>query len=110
MTFFLCGLSVLGSLAVSFSIFSQLQGMCQKQGAINDQSAELSDLGMYTMEQQAGLARLAAEQQALKENLERLNQESGNRSQILGSLDDIAKDMQKVVEDLERMNLFVIPL
>ena len=85
--------------------FAQLQGMCQKQGTINDQSVELSELGMYTMEQQAGLARLAAEQQALKENLERLNQESINRSQILGSLDDIAKDMQKVVEDLERMKV-----
>jgi len=85
--------------------FAQLQGMCQKQGAINDQTSDLSELGMYTMEQQAGLARLAAEQQALKENLERLNQESGNRSQILGSLDDIAKDMQKVVEDLERMKV-----
>jgi hypothetical protein len=86
-------------------VFSQLQGMCQKQGAINEQTFDLSDLGMYTMEQQAGLARLAAEQQALKENLERLNQESGNHSQILGSLDDIAKDMQKVVEDLERMRV-----
>ncbi|MCJ7458858.1 MAG: hypothetical protein MUP17_07690 [candidate division Zixibacteria bacterium] len=85
--------------------FAQLQGMCQKQGTINDQSVELSELGMYTMEQQAGLARLAAEQQALKENLERLNQESSNRSQILGSLDDIAQDMQKVVEDLERMKV-----
>ncbi|HVP36757.1 MAG TPA: DUF4175 family protein [Terriglobales bacterium] len=86
-------------------VFSKLQGMCQNQGSINEQTLDLSDQGMFSMEQQAELARLAAEQQALKENLERLNQESGNRSQILGNLDDIAKDMQKVVEDLQRMKV-----
>jgi hypothetical protein len=57
------------------------------------------------MEQQAGLTRLAAEQEALKKGLEQLNRELGNRSQILGSLEDIAKEIEKVVSDLEKLNV-----
>ncbi|MDP2960424.1 MAG: hypothetical protein Q8N71_03280, partial [candidate division Zixibacteria bacterium] len=45
-------------------VFQQLQSFCQKQGGINSQTFDLSGLGQYTMEQQAGLARLAAEQEA----------------------------------------------
>ncbi len=86
-------------------VFQQLQSFCQKQGGINSQTFDLSGLGQYTMEQQAGLARLAAEQEALKKGLEQLNRELGNRSQILGSLEDIAKEMEKVVSDLEKLNV-----
>ncbi|MFH0930885.1 MAG: DUF4175 family protein, partial [Candidatus Zixiibacteriota bacterium] len=86
-------------------VFQQLQSFCQKQGGINSQTFDLSGLGQYTMEQQAGLARLAAEQEALKKGLEELNRELGNRSQILGSLEDIAKEMEKVVADLEKLNV-----
>jgi hypothetical protein len=86
-------------------VFQQLQSYCQKQGGINNQTLDFSGLGQYTMEQQAGLTRLAAEQEALKKGLEQLNQELGNRSQILGSLEDIAKEMEKVVSDLEKLNV-----
>ena len=86
-------------------VFQQLQSYCQKQGGINNQTLDFSGLGQYTMEQQAGLTRLAAEQEALKKGLEQLNRELGNRSQILGSLEDIAKEMEKVVSDLEKLNV-----
>ncbi len=87
------------------NVFQQLQSFCQKQGGINSQTFDLSGLGQYTMEQQAALARLAAEQEALKKGLEELNRELGNRSQILGSLEDITKEMEKVVSDLEKLNV-----
>jgi hypothetical protein len=86
-------------------VFQQLQSFCQKQGGINSQTFDLSGLGQYSMEQQAALARLAAEQEALRKGLEELNRELGNRSQILGSLEDIAREMEKVVSDLEKLNV-----
>lgn len=85
--------------------FQQLQSFCQKQAAINMQTLDFSDLGQYSLEQQAALARLAAEQEALKKSLEDLNRETGNRSQILGSLGEITQEMEKVVADLERLKV-----
>lgn len=86
----------------SNALFQKLESFCQKQNGINTQTLELSDLGQYSIEQQAEMARLAAEQEVLRKSLESLNQELGNRSQILGSLEDIAKEMKKVIADLER--------
>ncbi len=85
--------------------FQQLQSLCQKQSGINIQTLDLSDLGQYSLQQQADLARLAAEQEALKKSLEDLNQETEGRSQILGSLDQIARDMEEVVADLKRVKV-----
>ncbi|MDH4223510.1 MAG: hypothetical protein OEV55_08230 [candidate division Zixibacteria bacterium] len=89
----------------SEELFQKLQSYCQKQKGINLQTLEFSDLGQYSLEQQVGMARLAAEQEVLRKSLEELNQEMGNRSQILGSLEDIAKEMEKVVADLERLKV-----
>jgi len=89
----------------SEELFQQLQGFCQKQTGINTQTLEFSDLGQYSLEQQAALARLAAEQEALKKSLEKLNRELGSRSRILGSLEEIASEMEKVVADFERLKV-----
>jgi hypothetical protein len=48
---------------------------------------------------------MAAEQQAVREALEQLNDEMGNRSDILGRLDNMTEEMDKVVKDLEQLKI-----
>jgi hypothetical protein len=48
----------------------------------------------------AGLERLAGEQGAIRKSLEELEREFGQSRQILGRLDDIAREMKEVEEDL----------
>jgi len=84
----------------------RLQAIAGQQQGINLQTMELSqNRGMLTMEQQAALARLAAEQEALRKSLEQLYREMGHRSEILGRLDEVIKQMEQVVEDLKRQKV-----
>jgi hypothetical protein len=46
------------------------------------------------------LQRLAGEQGSIRKSLEELEQEFGDSRQVLGRLDDIAKEMKQVEEDL----------
>ncbi len=46
------------------------------------------------------LERLAGEQGSIRKSVEQLAQEFGNSREVLGRLDDIAKEMKKVEEDL----------
>jgi len=91
------------SSAVGFEEFlKRLEQMAGKQQGINQQTLQLGLQGKMTLEQQAAMARLAAEQEALRKSLEQLRKEFGNRSEIAGRLEGIAKEMEKVVEDLQR--------
>jgi hypothetical protein len=91
------------SMAMSFEQFMQrLLGMSGKQQGINQETQQLGEQGMSAMQQQAAMARLAAEQAAVKKSLEQLMQEFGQRGEILGRLDQTAKDMEDVVKDLQQ--------
>lgn len=84
----------------------RLQAIAGQQQGINLQTMELSqNKGMLTMEQQAALAHLAAEQEALRKSLEQLYREMGQRSEILGRLEEVIKQMEQVVEDLKRQRV-----
>ena len=48
------------------------------------------------------MARLAAEQEALRKSMEQLGREYGERSDVLGRLDQVGKEMAEVVEDLQQ--------
>jgi hypothetical protein len=48
---------------------------------------------------------LAAEQAAVRKALGDLESEFGNQSEITGRLDELGKEMQKVVDDFERMKV-----
>jgi hypothetical protein len=82
------------------SLMQQLQGMAQSQMGINQQTLGLGQQGQMTMEQRAQMARLAAQQAAVQKQLGDLLQEFGNRSEILGRLDQMGEEMKKVVDDL----------
>jgi len=85
---------------------SKLQGMCNKQSQLNQQTQQLCNnpggQGNPRFDEQGrqALERLAGEQSALRKSLEDLNRELGGSRQILGRLDDIARDMKEVEDDL----------
>ena len=81
-------------------LMQQLSQMAQQQQGINQQTMQLG-MGQMTMQQQAAMARLAAQQAALRKSMEQLAREYGNRSDVLGNLDQIAKDMKAVAKDLK---------
>jgi len=84
----------------------KLSQMAGKQQGINQQTLQLNPGGQpKTLGQQASMARLAAEQEALRKSMEQLMGEYGERSDVLGRLDQIGKDMGDVVKDLQKRNV-----
>ncbi len=80
----------------------QLQNMAGQQQQINIDTQQLGD-GQMTMEQQAQMSRLAAEQDMVRRSLEELQrdmQESITRERILGDLERIEQEMREVVRGL----------
>jgi hypothetical protein len=91
------------SMAMGFEQFMQrLLGLSGKQQGINQETQQLGEQGMNALQQQAAMARLAAEQASVKKSLEQLMQEFGQRGEILGRLDQTAKDMEDVVKNLQQ--------
>ncbi|MBD3290014.1 hypothetical protein GF337_14495 [candidate division KSB1 bacterium] len=86
-------------------MFEQLSKMSGKQKGINQQTLQLGMNGKLSMQQQAAMARLAAEQGALRKSMEQLQREFGSRSDLLGRLDQVAQDMEDVVKDLQTRNV-----
>ncbi|MFQ5629064.1 MAG: DUF4175 family protein, partial [bacterium] len=86
-------------------LMQRLAGVSGEQQGINQQTQGLGNQGQLSMQQQAGLARLAAQQEALKKTLQELAQELGGQNEILGSMDKIAQDMGDVAQDLARQNI-----
>jgi hypothetical protein len=74
-----------------FSLDQQLREMLQEGSA-----------GKWTMEERAGMARLAAEQRKIEEMLERVLEESRGTGELLGRLDDVGGEMAEVADLLER--------
>ncbi len=84
----------------------KLSQMAGKQQGINQQTMQLNPGSQpMTLGQQAAMARLAAEQAALRKSMEQLQKEYGERSDILGRLDQIGKDMGDVVKDMQNRNV-----
>ena len=83
-------------------MMQRLMGISGEQRGINQQTRSLGESGQLSLEQQAALSRLAAQQEALRKSLEQLQREFGNRSEILGSLDQIARDMEKVAQEMRQ--------
>ncbi|MBN1155077.1 hypothetical protein JXB12_09200 [candidate division KSB1 bacterium] len=87
-------------------MMQKLQQMsCQQQG-INQSTLQIGASGqMLSLQQQASMDRLAAEQAAVKKSLEELEREYGNRADMLGRLDQLANEMADVVSDLKSNNI-----
>jgi hypothetical protein len=84
--------------------FQKLNSMCGMQMGINMGTQSLMGEGEdgMSMEARAQMARLAAEQEAVRKGIEDIAGEFGSRTEILGRLDDLVEEAKRVVEDLER--------
>jgi len=78
----------------------QMQAMAGAQQGINQQTAGMGTGGQMSLAQQAAMARLAVEQEAVRKSMEQLAAEAGQRSNVLGSMDKMVDDMKKVESDL----------
>jgi DNA-binding transcriptional regulator YiaG len=87
--------------------FQSLECMCASQAGINQGTQQMLSEGMegLSMEARAQMARLAAEQEAVKKGIEDLAREYGSRGEILGRLDDLVDEARQVVEDLKSRNV-----
>jgi len=85
----------------------QLQSMCDKQNDLNQETKNQCNNpnsrsnGKIGQSEREALQRLAENQKGIRKSMEQLDKELGGRRQILGRLDDIAKEMKKVEEALE---------
>jgi len=96
--------------ALGFEQFMKsLQEMSRQQGMLNEESLNLfngmGNQGVLTVQQQQELGRLAAEQSAIRQAMEQLAGEMNDRSDVLGRIDDLAAEMEKVVQDMEKSKL-----
>lgn len=84
--------------------FDSLESMCSSQMGINQGTEQAVGQGQQglSMEARAQMARLAAEQEAVKRGLEDLSGQYGGRAEILGRLDDLVEEAKRVIEDLKR--------
>jgi hypothetical protein len=80
---------------------TQLDALCTQQKMLNQQTqSQCQNPGLESRGGQEALKRLAAEQGAIKKSLDDLQKEFGNSREILGRLDAVSDDMQKVVDQL----------
>ncbi len=89
---------------------STMQSLCNQQNQLNQRTQQCNNPsnqcnnpspkpdGVPQFRQE--LQRIAGEQGSIRKSLEELNAEFGNSRQILGRLDDIAREMKLVEEDL----------
>jgi hypothetical protein len=86
-------------------MMEQLSKMSGMQSQINQGTMTLLPGGMnpgqLSMEQQAALSRLAAEQEALRREMEDWSKSNQELSSMLGRLGQLSEEMKEVVEDLK---------
>ena len=84
---------------------ANMQGLSQRQQQLNQQTQQM--MNQAGQGQPGGpngremLERMAGEQGSIRKSLEELSNEFGQSRQILGRLDDIAREMKQVEEALE---------
>jgi hypothetical protein len=85
----------------------QMQQLSGQQGKLNQESLNFfnTNKGKLSLEQQGQLMRMSAEQKAIQQSLENLAEGMQNRSDVLGSLDNMAKEMEEVVKELHSLRL-----
>lgn len=86
-------------------MMEQLSQMAGQQGQINQGTMSLlpggTNPGQFSLEQQAAMGRLAAEQEALRQQMEQWSQANQEVSKMMGRLGELGKEMKEVVDDLK---------
>ena len=97
-----------GSSSGMMDLIERLQGMAKQQTGINDQMNRMMDdsEGEMDLQAQARVSRLAARQEALRKSLEQLRREQQvNQGQVLGRLQEIEKEMEDTVRELQQFRI-----
>ncbi len=81
--------------------FLSLEQMGMQQMMINQQMMDLLQQGKLSLEQQAAMSRLIAEQAVVKQMLKETLEKFGDRADVVGNLDKLAEEMEEVVETLK---------
>jgi hypothetical protein len=88
------------------SMFQKMNKMCKQQKRINQQSQNMcNNPNQRGQGDKSMMERLAAEQSAVRKSVRQLQEELGDRKQIKGRLENMAEEMRRVVEALERGGL-----
>jgi len=92
------------------SLMQQLQQLSGQQMSLNNLTQMLQQMqqGQLTQQQQAELQRLAQQQELIKKSLEQLNkeaQESGVSKRLPVNLDNLSKQMQEVITQMQSQKL-----
>ena len=94
-------------------LLEQLQQMIAKQQQLNNQMQGMmpnGNQGKLSQEQMAQMQKLAMEQQQIKDGVNQMNeefkkQEDAEGKKMLGNLDQVQKDMQEIIKDLQENNV-----
>ena len=94
-------------------LLQQLQQMIAKQQQLNNQMQGMNpngNQGKLSQEQMAQMQKLALEQQQIKDGVNQLNEEFKKQQEtegkkLLGNLDQVQKDMQEIIKDLQENNV-----
>lgn len=86
-------------------LMEELKQMAGKQGGINQGTMPFQNPGSLSPEQQAALGRMMAEQQALRQSLEGLQERASAEQNLRGQLGNMAKEMDDVIRDMQNNNV-----
>ncbi len=81
----------------------QMQQLAKGQQGINQQTMGLGS--KMSLAQQAAMSRLASEQNRIRKSMQELANEAGQVSDVLGDMDAIINDMEKVEKDFVDKNV-----
>lgn len=94
------------------SLMQQLQQMSGQQMGLNNLTQQLQQMmqgqGKLTPQQQSELQRLSQQQEIIRKSLDQLNQEakmSGESKRLPSNLDNVVKQMQEIVTDMNSEKL-----
>jgi hypothetical protein len=94
------------------SLMQQLQQMSGQQMGLNNMTQQLQQMmqgqGKLSPQQQGELQRLGQQQEQIRKSLDQLNQEakmSGESKRLPSNLDNVAKQMQEIVTDMNSEKL-----
>ena len=99
-----------GSQGGMMSLMQQLQKLSGQQMGLNNLTQMLKQLqqGSLTQQQQAQMQRLAQQQDLIRKSLEQLNKEAkeaGKSKSLPSNLDNVLKQMEEVVKDMNTQKL-----
>jgi hypothetical protein len=81
-----------------------MQQLMQQQLSLQQQLRQMLErgqTGQWSMEERAGMARLAAEQRKMEELVRQIAEEAKGTNELMGKLDDLSGKMEEIAKDLE---------